>query len=668
MPVKDRLDRYLAYNRSRIVKAVQSNEEKAVFFFKVVPLLLHVNRPGLPGYSDPFCPCGIVRFNPSQALPPATFHHYFPQSLAENISDSASSNQPPPIQSVKTIGSIGTIAQTEKSDCDYWISLRFADLTEQGLTLLGQKCKAIEEWAMGLGHEIHFFLMDLDQTRDNSFTSRADEESAGSALKLLLKDELFRTHILVAGKMPVWWLCPPGLSEAEYQSFVQALPEKEKINMESFIDLGYISNLPKSEIFGACLWQMNKALDSPFKSVLKFAYLELLMNDQQTLNLFSDRIKQLVTFPEQLKSEDRLPIDDIDPYLLLAKELVAFYQREETHPKRDDFIRACLFMKTLEDFKPQGEGGDVPAPPPTPSTATTILHPQQSQRLQAITARMGRWDLLPQDVKHYLNFPFWSYQDRLTAGARVHQYLGDTYQRLSGYLQSFSQEGRKQTINEEDIAILGRKLSTFYAKKPHKIEYIPSLSRQMMSQADITLRLALIGGKDSYFASQTEGNGLSDFKQLMIKRESHLIRLLTWLVANGILTTKTRLRLSPQSNRLNLDDVKQLVRTMLTTFPLIQFTHISANELLKSETVIQALAVINFAKAPVRGAKNIPITIISTNSYGEYFLHDYENIALYKAALRTLLTKHGVSRWQKNLTVFIPPQAEQHALQALLDQ
>jgi len=650
MSVKERIDRYLAYNKSRMLKAVKFNEENAVFFFKIVPFLLHVNSSDLPGYSpDPICPCGIIKFTPSQTLTKEIFSRYFPKSSDLNPDTARPLPRQAYIHSVKTIGSIGTIAQTEKSDCDYWISVRFADFPENGIALLNQKCKEIEEWAMGLGHEIHFFLMDLDQTRDNSFESRADDESAGSALKLLLKDELFRTHILVAGKMPIWWLCPPGLSETEYQNFVKALPDSEKINMESFVDLGYISNLPKSEIFGACLWQMNKALDSPFKSVLKFAYLELLMNDQQTLNLFSDRIKQLVTFPEDLSPENQLPIDDIDPYLLLAKELVAFYQREETSPKRDEFIRACLFMKTLEDIQSRkSKSGPNP-------------------HLQTIIALMKRWDLLPKDINHYLNFQFWSHQDRVAAGAMVHQYLGDTYKRLSWYLRSFSKENSKLTITEEDIAILGRKLSSFYSKKPNKIEYIPSLSRQMMSQSDITLHLTLMDGKDTYFASQGDDEIIKD-PNLLIKREDHLLRLLTWMMANGILTQKTHLHLTRNSLSMNLSDIQNLVQTMLTTFPLINFTHISARELLSAEVIVRALAVINFDKSPVRGAKNIKSTIISTNSYGEYFLHDYDTIAQYKNALRALLTKHEISRWHNNLTVFMPPQPEQHALQALLDQ
>lgn len=652
MPIKKRIDRFLAYNRSRIIKAVKFREEKATLLFKVVPFLLHVNLPGLPGFVDASCPCGVMRYNPFQPLSLKLFRTYFssPPALADNA------NLTPPsqcyIHSLKTIGSIGTIAQTEKSDCDYWVSVRFADFPENGLDLLTKKCRDIEEWAMGIGHEIHFFLMDIDQTRDNSFESRADDESAGSAIKLLLKDELFRSHILVAGKMPIWWLIPPGLSEAEYRQMVDAFPSQGKINMDGFIDLGYISNLPKTEIFGACLWQMNKALDSPFKSVLKFAYLELLMNDQQTLNLFSDRIKQLVTFPEELPPENQLPIDDIDPYLLLAKELVAFYHNESTENKWAEFMRSCLFMKTLEDINSLKKSGS------------------SDSRLKNITDLMQRWDLLPADVNHYLNYHSWSHQDRLQAGAMVHSYLGDTYKRLSWYLSSLSNTSDQTlTISEEDIAILGRKLSSFYEKKPYKIDYIQSLSREMMFQPEIVLHTTKIEGQDTFFAFQgSDDDALNSPNQFLIKRESHIIRLLVWLMANGILTKKTRLFSARNSLTNSLTNIKMLVETMLDAFPHIHFTHISADQLLAPQTITRALAVINFDKSPVRGSKTIKSSIISANSYGEYFHQEYETIDQYKIALRILLTKHEVSRWHHNLTVLIPPQPEQHALQALLDQ
>ncbi|MDA8160750.1 MAG: class I adenylate cyclase [Desulfobacteraceae bacterium] len=651
MLAKEKIDRYLAYNRSRIRKAVLFNEERAALILKIVPLLLHVNQPDLPGFvSDPACPAGIVRFDPRQVISPRTLARFFPKSSILNHPKAL----PPPerclIQSLMTIGSVGSVAQTEKSDCDYWLGLNDHDFPGNQLDLLREKCRKIEEWALERGAEIHLFPMDIGQTKANSFESQADDESAGSALKMLLKDELFRTHILVAGKMPLWWLIPPGLTDSGYHDFVRNLAAREQLNLESFIDLGYISDMPKAEIFGACLWQMNKALDSPFKSVLKFAYLELLMNDRQGLNLFSDRIKQLVTFPECLSPEQRLAIDDIDPYLLLAKELVAFYQRQQPGEGRDEFIRACLLMKTLEDLKPSQEESE------------------DAVHIQAAAELIGRWGLLPADADHYLNFRAWSHQDRVAAGGLVHRYLGDTYKRLSGWRTAVTGDGQL-AITEQDIAILGRKLSSFYAKKPNKIEFIQSLSRQMMSQSDLILHGDRQEGRDLFFAYQGEEEETikNDPRRLIIRHDDHLIRLIVWLMINGILTPKTRLHPVRAGLDIDLGAINGLIRAISAALPRQRLSHIPASQLLEKEAIISALAVVNFDKGPVRGAKAIRSSIVSANNYGEYFLHDYETLPQYKNALRLLLTRHGVSRWTNTLSVFIPPQPEQHALQALLD-
>ena len=260
--LKDKINRYRLYNRNRKIRAIHFNEPKATLLFKIVPFLLHCNYPSLPGFIDSDkAPYGIFNFKPDKIVSPMLFKKYFPTSSALKGNTPSPFSPAPCIYSLKTIGSIGTIAQTEKSDCDYWVSICYDELGPNGMEMLEQKCKAIEEWAMKRGTEIHFFLMDIVQTRENSFDSRAEKESAGSALKLLLKDELFRTHILVAGKMLLWWLIPLGLSEEGYQEYVQKLISEKTINPDNFIDLGYISDIPKSEIFGACLWQMNQALD-----------------------------------------------------------------------------------------------------------------------------------------------------------------------------------------------------------------------------------------------------------------------------------------------------------------------------------------------------------------------------------------------------------------------
>lgn len=654
MSIQTKISNYLLYNESRKKKAVNFKESKASFLFQVVPFLLHVNHHALPGYVEGSGGYyGVHLFSLDEAAAPELLQRYFPFSPSLQADLKNASPPQPYIHSLKTIGSIGTIAQTEKSDCDYWVSVSFDELGEIGRTELEHKCKGIEEWAKCQGNEIYFFLMDITQTRENSFESRTDEESAGSAIKLLLKDELFRSHILVAGKMPLWWLIPPGLTDQEYHTFVDQIATSPQIQFQDFIDLGYLSDLPQSEIFGACLWQMNKALDSPFKSVIKFAYLELLLgNNEPPYKLLSDTIKCLVTYPENLPPDEKpLDVETIDPYLLMAKEIVAFYQNEKTQKKRDDFIRACFFLKTLEGRESQKKMGDG------------------SSRLQTTTDLMEKWDLLPANVQHYLNYRHWTYKDLIATGAQVHEYLIDTYKKLRWYLRNLAQNKTGVTITEQDIAVLGRKLFTFHNKKPGKIDYINSLSRQAMEQFDITLHVARVSGKDVFFAFQGEydHNTIKTKKDFLIKREEDPVVLLTWLMVNGILTKTTTLHLTKNYLPVDLTDIQTLVEKLLSTFPQIVFSHISADQLLKNEIITQALAIINFEKAPVRGAKKIHTSIVSLNRYGEFFVEGYETIPQYKNALRTLLTQHEVSRWNNNLEIFIINQPELHALKNMLD-
>ncbi|MCK5438007.1 MAG: class I adenylate cyclase, partial [Desulfobulbaceae bacterium] len=415
----------------------------------------------------------------------------------------------------------------------------------------------------------------------------------------------------VAGKMLLWWLIPPGLTEEEYRKYVQDLVKTRKINPDFFVDLGYLSDIPKSETFGACLWQMNKALDSPFKSVIKFAYLELLLKvKSRRLPLFSDNVKRLVTFPDELKSEEDKPDPaNVDPYLLLAREIAAFYKGEDSEQKRDLLIRECLFLKTLEGMESQNKV------------------PGKEDHLENTMAIMKEWDLLPNNHKHFLQFRLWKLKDQLDFGAKVHDFLIATYKRLRWIFRKFENE-TSVTITERDVAVLGRKLFTFYQKKPHKILYIRTLSRDAMGQKDITIHITRYEGIDYYYAFQGALNtkSIKEHPDLIIKRETAPVPLFTWLLINGMLDRKTSLHMTQNFQTVDLFDIQSLSEAMLKTFPKIHFAHISGEKLLQTETVIQAMAVVNFDKLPVKGSKTLNSTMITANSWGEYFVEDFTTL------------------------------------------
>jgi len=631
-----------------MIKAIGFDEKKAAIFFKIIPFLLHANYPDLPGYVDTSpCPFGIYGLRPLDLVDSELFSRYFPSSRALHKDTADPFPEKPVIHSLKTIGSIGSIAQAEKSDCDYWVSIRRKDIGPEGIELLAQKCKAIEKWCDSKGVEVHFFLMDIDQTRENSFETAAEEESAGSALKILLKDELFRTHILVAGKMLLWWLIPPGLSEDGYRAFVAKLAKEKMINPARFIDLGYMSDIPESEVFGASLWQLNKAYDSPYKAVIKFAYLDMLLKDKnQTLPLFSDKVKCLVTFPEkmQLVTSTKISIGEVDPYLLMAREIVAFYQKEERDKERAQLIRECLFLKTLE--------GMVAA---------------KRRHVLSTVDLMKHWNLLPEGYSHFSILSTWPFKELQLLGSKIHEFLLDTYNRLQADISTYG-KGATLTITQRDIAVLGRKLFTFYEKKPLKIEYLKSISPEAIGQNDITIHIASQDGHDTFFAYQ--GNlaraNLTENMDFLIKRESTLPSLMTWLVINGILNKKTNLHLTKNYLPVDLADLQNLTESMFDNFPLVHFSHIPAENLVEEETIVRGLIIVNMYKEPVRESKTLRSWLISYNSYGEYFVEEYNTLAQLKTKTNLLLTRHFVSRWNKNLDFFIPPQQERHRIKEMI--
>ena len=138
--LKSKVARFKKFNSERKTRASIFNVNKSNMLFKIIPFLLHSNYPDLPGYiDDQDCPHGIVAFNPEGAVDHELFRRYFPNSTALRTDTPNPHGTRPCIHSLKTIGSIGTIAQTELSDCDYWVSIKHQEVGEKGLALLQEK-------------------------------------------------------------------------------------------------------------------------------------------------------------------------------------------------------------------------------------------------------------------------------------------------------------------------------------------------------------------------------------------------------------------------------------------------------------------------------------------------------------------------------------------------
>src|SRR5690606_10652072 len=172
-------------------------------------------------------------------------------------------------------------------------------------------------------------------------------EDCGSSQHYLLLDEFYRTALLIAGRIPLWWLIPPR-EELEYEDYGQTLRHKRYIKGTDTLDFGSVAQIPAGEFIGAGVWQLYKAIDSPYKSVIKLLLTEVYASEYPRVESLSSTFKRAIY-------SGQLDIDELDPYVMMYRKLERYLlSRNET--KRLELLRRCFYFKVGKATS-RGPGG-----------------------------------------------------------------------------------------------------------------------------------------------------------------------------------------------------------------------------------------------------------------------------------------------------------------------
>ncbi|MFD3282779.1 class I adenylate cyclase [Alteromonas macleodii] len=594
-----RLLRVLRYNKARIERALTLMPEKHRPLFHVLPFLVHVNHEAFPGYVAPLTsgetvPFGInnYSFRPDveQALQrcfPAQSHLFsdikqiWPRQRA--------------VDALVLMGSVGTIAQTDDSDFDFWVCIDGKCFSTTELALLQQKLTAIEKWADNtFGIEVHFFLSEIDKVKQNDF-GVAEGESAGSAQALFLKAEFYNTNIVVAGKAPFWWLTPEKTTEKQYQAIYNSLEKGGSPDVDWFMDLGHLERLDASELFGAAIWQLGKAMDSPFKSVLKMAKLEVYLanisHGQPLCNLLKKHVHRGAEAPGH--------VADIDPYALMFDELIAHYK---ANGQAEDIavLQQCLYLKC----------------------GCTLSHPlvegeQANFKRKIMASYAKQWGWSRKLLAHLDNQQDWTFNERVQLSRRIHRFLLKCYRRISKEISH-----HQQVMDQKDMTVLGRRLSTYYAKKPDKIEFLRRAFDESLYCEKITIAMRQLKNGDevwsAYAGDLLSKSGIIDDSQKVTQAAS-AIALMVWLVSSKIIDTNSKVYLDYNYGEVSELDLNDLLKHLCKYFPPVKVSSLPRNDLLAPERITACFAIVNFPtlrqKATVEN-----VSILYTTSWGETFL------------------------------------------------
>jgi adenylate cyclase class 1 len=276
--------RFLRINSDRLHRTRLALTPQQDLFLCVLPLLFHCNHPMLPGYVSHGTPCGISGFKPSKS------DINYGKAVSRSFCLTGGYHGED-IWSIFLMGSVGTLAQSSHSDFDVWLCHK-PGLPAAALKELEQKCQRIGQWARTLRLDVHFFPMDCDAFRAGAALS-LDAESSGSAQRMLLLDEFYRTALHLAGRLPLWWFIAPG-RETEYDNLARELLGKRFLYPDTVLDFGPVHSIPDGEFIGAGIWQLYKAIGSPYKSALKLLLLEAYVHDYPGITPLALDYKQLV--------------------------------------------------------------------------------------------------------------------------------------------------------------------------------------------------------------------------------------------------------------------------------------------------------------------------------------------------------------------------------------
>lgn len=511
---------FVELNRARLERARALLNARQRLVLDVLPLLLHVNHPRLPGFVGHDTVAGIANFQPNAQ------HLQALQQLAKGFSlPRAGHARQQPITGLYSMGSLGSLAQARGSDLDVWLCHQ-SSLSVQQRDSLQRKCQHLEQWAGTYGLELHFFLMDLAQFRQGIQQATAGEDCGSSQHQLLL-DEFYRSAIWLAGGQPRWWLIP-NEHQRHAETLWTTLCQRHLVNDEQWLDFGALPTISPAEFIGAGLWQLTKGLHSPYKSLLK-----LLLTRH-----YASQYPNIQPLCNDLKAHIHQGNTDVaanDAYLLLLARLSQQLQTEG-NPQRLQLLRRAFYFKTQLRLS---------------ETSQAAEHSWRSERMNALVQAWG-----------------WSASTLQTLDQRKHwSALRVSHERnelisemLSSYrfLAAFSQKYTTHVhINKDDMHLLGNQLYAAFDTRPGKIIDInPGISEHLEQE-----RITLTWHREHW--SLHTLNGHERQRQLTpadepLRQSPSLIELLCFAHLNALSRAHTHTALEPQTNPVTTYELNEL--------------------------------------------------------------------------------------------------------------
>ncbi|MDR1084380.1 MAG: class I adenylate cyclase [Deltaproteobacteria bacterium] len=523
--------------RTRDLRALATPGFKQVF--DLTPALLHYNHPSLPGYqADPSTPHGLLFYD--QWLERAETAASGPWTRTV-VSD-------PVVECLVLIGSSGSVGHTAQSDLDYWVCYRPSRLNGRSLALFREKLLALSQWAMDEHEtEANFYPIDLSVLAQGRLETH-NEERDGEVAPMLLVEELYRTILYVAGRIPLWCVWPTGRPEKEYRAAAVKLAPLDWTGQPPFyVDLGFPSKPRPQEYLASAMWLTCKSEDNPFKGLLKIMPILEAVETNFASPLLCDIVKEKIL----LNTDPDIPVD---PYIITVDRVIDFVSRKLSRQQLN-LVEEAAVLKVL---------GRAQSSRPLPD----LNGNDPKSRVLAKWIREWHWP--EEKLIHLYNYDRWSNREQLNQGQELLKLLFSCYMIIANTLMTHF-PGQVDAQNEVLAPMAARMLGRLGGTEA-TVELLPShiirqnLSSEMYFRKDHEIW--------SVFHRPQDGRKGGDFllDKNIIYQTSRAAKACAWLVSNQLYgpSQKVPLLESPEA-RVTETQLTEYLAGLAELFPPIKF-------------------------------------------------------------------------------------------------
>ncbi|TCS43214.1 adenylate cyclase class 1 [Reinekea marinisedimentorum] len=513
-------------NAGRIQRLREGLQPRQQQCFDLIPLLFHLNYDGLPGFSGNETPFKIANYQPDDALIKQL------QGLSRQRIPTQHLVAKAQLSALYLMGSSGSIGHSTSSDLDIWLCYN-SELSNVAIHALAEKAERISEWAADFNLEVHFFLMDAHKFIGDEQTSLTGE-NCGTTQKVLLLDEFYRTAQLLAGNIPAWWLIPAACEE-KYTETLNAFYDEGLLRKDECTDFGGISSLPGGEFIGAGMWQIYKAIDSPYKSVLKLILLEIYARGYPEINSLAHTYKNTIY-------RMQLSLDDLDPYIMLYRRIEGYLKERGEH-ERLELIRRCFYYKV--------------------SLNLSRTHRSHNWRRQLMDYLVNEWGWDGAKLRHLDNFRSWSIEQVITERKGLVTELTRSYRFLTEFA---SEHGSDHLMSQRDLLVLSRKLHTAFDRRPGKIDFINIGLDTDLSHEKIHFQERESKQEPGVFLWAVYNKPIED-QPAPLKYSKSLLETMLWAHLNGLLSAHLHLPVYPSQEKVTEFEVRSTLASIRQYIP-----------------------------------------------------------------------------------------------------